>query len=46
MYNVIDENNYYYMHLRFVAWEKPTKGDVYFYLWGCYPPRPKANLPK
>ena len=32
MYNVIDENNFDYMHLRFVACEKPAKSDVYFYL--------------
>ena len=32
MYNVIDENNFDYMHLRFVAWEKPAKSDVYLSL--------------
>ena len=24
MYNVIDENNFDFMHLRFVTWEKPA----------------------
>ena len=30
MYNVIDENNFDYMHLRFVAWEKPAKSVFTF----------------
>jgi len=31
MYNLIDENNFDSIHLRFTTWEKPTKADVCLY---------------